>query len=117
MLDILAEDACRTPPAVEKLVGDLKESYSRRINLQHRLVYQVIEDDRRRQRCGPITSKPCQDLHRPSETRPLTALRVEHRSAQPFHSPGGAEAVADVGAVDEEDHLFGDIGGVVRNAL
>lgn len=49
VLDILAEDACRTPPAVEKLVGDLKESYSRRINLQHRLVYQVIEDDRRRQ--------------------------------------------------------------------
>ena len=46
LLDILAEDPYRSPPPFEKLVGDLAGSFSRRINIQHRLVYQVIEDQR-----------------------------------------------------------------------
>ncbi len=44
LLDILAENPYQTPPPYEKLVGDLAGAYSRRINIQHRLVYQVMED-------------------------------------------------------------------------
>ncbi len=46
ILSILREDPYRTPPPFEKLVGDLSGAYSRRINLQHRLVYQVLDDER-----------------------------------------------------------------------
>jgi len=46
LLDLLAEDPYRKPPPFEKLVGDLAGAYSRRINIQHRLVYQVLEDER-----------------------------------------------------------------------
>jgi toxin YoeB len=46
LLDLLAEDPYRKPPPFEKLVGDLAGAYSRRINIQHRLVYQVFEDER-----------------------------------------------------------------------
>lgn len=46
LLDLLAEDPFKTPPTFEKLVGDLAGAYSRRINFQHRLVYQVIEEHR-----------------------------------------------------------------------
>ena len=46
LLAVLAEDSCREPPPFEKLVGDLAGAYSRRINIQHRLVYQVLEEDR-----------------------------------------------------------------------
>ena len=46
LLDVLAEDPLKSPPPFEKLVGDLRGAYSRRINIQHRLVYQVLEDDR-----------------------------------------------------------------------
>lgn len=46
LLDLLAEDPFRSPPRYEKLVGDLRGAYSRRINIQHRLVYQVIESER-----------------------------------------------------------------------
>ncbi len=46
LLDILAENPFLTPPSYEKLVGDLFGAYSRRINIQHRLVYQVLEDER-----------------------------------------------------------------------
>lgn len=46
LLDLLAEDPYRRPPAFEKLVGDLAGAYSRRINIQHRLVYEVIEDEK-----------------------------------------------------------------------
>lgn len=46
LLDILAEDPFQKPPPFEKLVGDLSGAYSRRINIQHRLVYQVVEQDR-----------------------------------------------------------------------
>ncbi|AOY88041.1 hypothetical protein BKP64_07575 [Marinobacter salinus] len=40
------EDPYRKPPPFEKLIGDLAGAYSRRINIQHRLVYQVLEDER-----------------------------------------------------------------------
>jgi toxin YoeB len=46
LLAILEENPYRTPPPYEKLVGDLAGAYSRRINIQHRLVYQVQEDTR-----------------------------------------------------------------------
>ena len=46
LLDVLAANPYQTPPRYEKLVGDLAEAYSRRINVQHRLVYQVLEDAR-----------------------------------------------------------------------
>jgi len=46
LLDLLAEDPFRHPPPFEKLIGDLKGAYSRRINIQHRLVYQVLEEER-----------------------------------------------------------------------
>jgi Txe/YoeB family toxin of toxin-antitoxin system len=45
LLDVLQEDPFRTPPPFEKLVGDLSGAYSRRINIQHRLVYQVLVDE------------------------------------------------------------------------
>ncbi|MCX5649009.1 MAG: Txe/YoeB family addiction module toxin [Planctomycetota bacterium] len=44
LLEILREDPFRSPPPFEKLVGDLAGAYSRRINIQHRLVYQVIKE-------------------------------------------------------------------------
>lgn len=45
LLDVIAEDPFRTPPRYEKLVGDLAGCYSRRINIQHRLVYEVFPDE------------------------------------------------------------------------
>jgi len=44
LIDILKNDPFQTPPQYEALVGDLSGAYSRRINIQHRLVYQVLED-------------------------------------------------------------------------
>ena len=44
LLDVLAENPYQTPPPFEKLVGDLSGAYSRRINIQHRLVYQVLDE-------------------------------------------------------------------------
>ena len=46
LLDILAKNPFETPPSYEKLVGDLKGAYSRRINIQHRLVYQVFKKEK-----------------------------------------------------------------------
>jgi toxin YoeB len=46
LLDLLAENPYRTPPSFEKLVGDLAGAYSRRTNIQHRLVYQVLDEER-----------------------------------------------------------------------
>jgi toxin YoeB len=46
LLALLAEDPFRRPPSYEKLLGDLAGAYSRRINIQHRLVYQVDKDRR-----------------------------------------------------------------------
>lgn len=44
LLDILPRDPYQTPPPYEKLVGDLAGAYSRRINIHHRLVYQILDD-------------------------------------------------------------------------
>ena len=44
LLTILEENPFQNPPPFEKLVGDLSGAYSRRINIQHRLVYQVLEE-------------------------------------------------------------------------
>ena len=46
LLALLASDPFQRPPPFEKLLGDLKGAYSRRINIQHRLVYQVLEEPR-----------------------------------------------------------------------
>ena len=46
LLEILRENPYQTPPPYEKLIGDLKGAYSRRINIQHRLVYQILEDEK-----------------------------------------------------------------------
>lgn len=46
LLKILQEDPFTHPPPFEKHVGDLAGAYSRRLNIQHRLVYQIIEDQR-----------------------------------------------------------------------
>ena len=46
LLEIIAGNPLQTPPTYEKLVGDLAGSYSRRINIQHRLVYQVLTNER-----------------------------------------------------------------------
>lgn len=44
LLDIIKNNPYQTPPAYEKLVGDLTGAFSRRINIQHRLIYQVLDD-------------------------------------------------------------------------
>ena len=46
LIDIIKENPYQNPPPYEKLTGDLKDYYSRRINIQHRLVYQVIEKEK-----------------------------------------------------------------------
>jgi len=46
ILDVLANDPFQNPPPFEKLVGDLEGAYSRRINIQHRIVYEVFKMER-----------------------------------------------------------------------
>jgi Txe/YoeB family toxin of toxin-antitoxin system len=46
LLEILAKNPRATPPPFEKLVGDLAGAFSRRINIQHRLVYQILDTER-----------------------------------------------------------------------
>ncbi len=46
LLDVLENDPFQNPPPFEKLVGDLSGAYSRRINIQHRLVYEVFSEQR-----------------------------------------------------------------------
>jgi Txe/YoeB family toxin of toxin-antitoxin system len=46
IIQILRENPYQVPPAYEKLVGDLAGAYSRRINIQHRLIYQVFNDEK-----------------------------------------------------------------------
>jgi len=46
LLDVLAQDPFQNPPPYEKLVGDLAGAYSRRITIQHRLVYEVFKKER-----------------------------------------------------------------------
>ena len=42
LLELLRRDPCQSPPTFEKLLGDFDGAYSRRINIQHRLVYQIL---------------------------------------------------------------------------
>lgn len=46
LIDIIRDDPFQKPPSYEKLVGDLNGTYSRRINLQYRLVYQIDEEEK-----------------------------------------------------------------------
>ena len=46
LLDILRKNPYQIPPPFEKLIGDLSGAYSRRINIQHRLVYQILDDEK-----------------------------------------------------------------------
>lgn len=46
LLNILANNPYQTPPPYEKLTGDLEGAYSRRINIQHRLVYEILDKDK-----------------------------------------------------------------------
>jgi Txe/YoeB family toxin of toxin-antitoxin system len=46
LLKILSDDSLQNPPKYEKLVGDLSSAFSRRINIQHRLVYQICEKEK-----------------------------------------------------------------------
>lgn len=46
LIEVLAGDPFQNPPPYEKLVGDLEGAYSRRINIQHRLVYEVFKKER-----------------------------------------------------------------------
>ena len=46
LIEILKSDPFQNPPPYESLIGDLKGAYSRRINIQHRLVYQVLEEEK-----------------------------------------------------------------------
>ncbi len=46
LLEIIARDPFQNPPPFEKLIGDFEGAYSRRINIQHRLVYQVLQKEK-----------------------------------------------------------------------
>ncbi len=46
LLDVLAQNPFQSPPPFERLVGDLAGAYSRRINIQHRLVYQILDESK-----------------------------------------------------------------------
>lgn len=46
LLSVIEKDPFQTPPPYEKLVGDLTGAFSRRINIQHRIVYQVLEAEK-----------------------------------------------------------------------
>jgi len=46
LLDLLRENPYQTPPTFEKLLGDLSGAYSRRTNIQHRLVYQIFNNEK-----------------------------------------------------------------------
>ncbi len=45
LLELLRLNPYKTPPSFEKLVGDLAGAYSRRVNIQHRIVYQILEEE------------------------------------------------------------------------
>lgn len=46
LIEVLRNNPYQTPPTYEKLVGDLQGAYSRRINVKHRLVYEICEDEK-----------------------------------------------------------------------
>ncbi len=47
LIEVLKTNPFQNPPPYEKLVGELKEMYSRRINIKHRLVYKVVEEEKK----------------------------------------------------------------------
>lgn len=47
LIELIKEDPYKTPPSCEKLLGDLQGVYSRRIHVQHRLVYEVFEEEKK----------------------------------------------------------------------
>ena len=46
LIDLIKQNPFQTPPQYEKLIGDLTGAYSRRINIKHRLVYEVLEEEK-----------------------------------------------------------------------
>ena len=46
LIEILRENPYQAPPSFEKLLGDLSGAFSRRINIQHRLVYQILDEEK-----------------------------------------------------------------------
>ena len=46
LIELVRESPFQTPPPYEKLLGDLKGAYSRRINIKHRFVYEVLENEK-----------------------------------------------------------------------
>jgi len=46
LLELLQDNPLQSPPPYEKLIGDLAGAYSRRINIQHRLIYQIIKNEK-----------------------------------------------------------------------
>ena len=46
LIDVIRENPYQIPPSYEKLVGDMQGAYSRRINIKHRLVYEVFEEEK-----------------------------------------------------------------------
>lgn len=46
LIDVIKENPFQVPPPFEKLVGDLQGAYSRRINIKHRLIYEVLEEQK-----------------------------------------------------------------------
>ena len=46
IIELLKHDPYQTPPPYEKLIGDLTGAYSRRLNIQHRIVYQILNDEK-----------------------------------------------------------------------
>ena len=46
LIEIIKENPYKTPPSYEKLMGDLTGAYSRRINIKHRLIYEVLEEEK-----------------------------------------------------------------------
>lgn len=76
LLTLIAENPFQNPPPYEKLVGDLAGAYSRRINIQHRLVYQVRE--RERVECSPPLD-PLRIVH-PSSSQPTLENEEKVRS-------------------------------------
>ena len=46
LIEILTENPYMTPPPFEKLLGDLSGAFSRRINIQHRLIYQIVDAEK-----------------------------------------------------------------------
>lgn len=46
LISVIAENPFRNPPPYEKLVGDLSGAFSRRINIQHRLIYQIYDNEK-----------------------------------------------------------------------